>query len=785
MIKRGLYYTIFLLFVGILVADVVLCQTYTDSLTSELNTQRGVNRINTLNLLALELAQDEPKSAYDFAMEANSLSKQNHNLPGESFAKRNLGDICYYKNDYTTAQIFYDSALVIDKSIDNHLGIANDLYYMAIVFEYQNKYDEALKHYKHAQKLYDSIGESRNSSTVLYGIGYLYDHLGENIKALKYYKQAAKISDSLMDTEDAAAILNSIGLLYYSWGDYETAASNYQQSLLMMEEAGNKSGMAQALNNLGILYHDWGQKEQALDCYMTSLQLEKEMGNEAGMAASYNNIGIIYAEFKNHRKALDYYNKALQIDEKFEEESGVATSLNNIGELHFELGDQKQAIEMLKQALAIEKKLENPENMAGNYNTLGDFYHKMGEQKTALYYNDSSFQLAQSINSFDILMNNYQLYYQIYKSMDLYKDALEYHEKYRVLHDSLFNKKALQQISVIQSKYEVEQYDKEIELLNSKNQLQSLELENKQMILRRQIVIMYASLSGFTILLFFVLIFYFQIRQKKKAYSLLNKQNKEIIEKRGEIIKAKEKAEESDRIKSSFLANISHELRTPLNGILGFSEILQNELADPMHKEMSEVIQFSGMRLLDTLNSIIDISIIENNRLELYLKRFNLVDLITEKVSIHKVIANNKNLEIVQHCQADQIIIRSDPKLLSNTINNLIDNAVKYTKDGVVTVEAGIDDECKTPTAWIKVSDTGIGIPENRIDHIFDRFTQVSEGQTREYEGTGLGLTICRKYVELLQGTISVVSELDKGSQFLIRLPVSINVSGFQNNPHE
>jgi signal transduction histidine kinase/predicted negative regulator of RcsB-dependent stress response len=766
-------------------ANGVFCQTPHDSLRSVLHNLTGPDRIHTLNLLSQEYIEEDPEIALAYAIEADSLSMLYNDLPGHALANKNLGDIRFNNNDFVAAIAHYDIVRSVDTQAKNYIAVADDLYLIAIAYEQLNNYEKALSYYKKAFKVCDSIGEYSIASTLLYNIGYLYDNIGEKIKALEYYRQSLKISESLNDHEEVAATLNAIGLLYYSWGDYEPALNNYQQSLTMMEKAGNKSGMAQALNNLGILFYDWGQKEQALNYYLTSLKLEEEAGNKAGLAGSYNNIGIVYVDLKNHNKALEYYQKALQIDKEFDNELGIATCLNNLGDLYFEMGDQQQAIEMLNQALTIERKIGNPENIANNYNTLGGFYHKMGKQKMAQFYIDSSYQLINTITSPELLLNNYLLSCQIYESLGSYKHALEYHKKYHDLHDSLFSKNTMERISVIRSKYEVDRHEKEIELLSSKNQLQVLELENKQMILHRQRVIMYFSFSGFIIILFFALLFYYQYSQKKKAYLLLDKKNKEILEKRNEIIKAKERAEESDKLKSTFLSNISHELRTPLNGILGFAEILQKEITDPVYKEMSEIIHVSGMRLLDTLNSIIDLSVIENNKLELYITSFNLIDLIREKALLYKVIASNKNLEIIKACQYDQILVHSDPKILANILNNLIDNAVKYTKEGRITVEAGIDDEQQKPVVWVRVEDTGIGIPESRLDHIFDRFTQVSEGQGREFEGAGLGLTICKKYIEILHGDISVTSELGRGSQFSIRFPASINISNLDDNPDE
>jgi len=782
MIKLGVYHSLIFILLGILLHSKLFCQVNTDSLISKLNELSGEDRLSALNLLASATAEENPAKALVYAFEADSLAKIFKNPYDQAYAKRNLGDISYFSDNFEAAINYYSLSHALHMQEGYLIDAADDLYYIALSYDDLNNYNEALLYYKRALKVYDSIGEVDFSPDVLYNIGYLYDVRGEKIKALNYYKRSARISDSLKKYVDMAATLNTIGLLYYSWGDYKTALKYYEQSFSVMEEEGNKSGMAHTLNNLGILYYDWGQEEQALNSYLMSLRLEKEIGNEAGLSASYNNIGIIYADLGEYDQALKYYQNALAIDKKYNDQAGVAACLNNLGELYFELGDKQRAIKTLMQSLAIERNLGIPENLSNAYNTLAELFHKMGEQELALLYNDSSYNLVKPIESPDMLKNNYLLYSQIYESLGSNKEALNYHKKYHALRDSLFSQSALQQISIIQSKHAVDQQEKEIELLNSKNQLQALELENKHMVMQRQKVIIHVAISSFVVLLFFASLFYYQFRQKKKAYSLLDIKNKELLQKRNEIFMAKEKAEESDRIKSSFLANISHELRTPLNGILGFADILQNELPEPMHKEMAEVIHFSGMRLLDTLNSIIDLSIIENNKMELYITRFDLVELIKEKVALFNVIANNKNLEVVQHCQVDKINIHCDPKLLTNTLNNLIDNAVKYTRDGVITIEAGVDDESDRPMVWIKVSDTGIGIPENRLNHIFDRFTQVSEGQTREFEGTGLGLTISKKYIELLQGTISVTSEPGKGSQFLIRLPVSIDVAQLQDN---
>jgi len=239
-----------------------------------------------------------------------------------------------------------------------------------------------------------------------------------------------------------------------------------------------------------------------------------------------------------------------------------------------------------------------------------------------------------------------------------------------------------------------------------------------------------------------------------------------------ELIAAKEKAEEMNRLKSSFLANMSHELRTPLVGILGYSEILSEEIKEPDHSKMVKDIANSGKRLLETLNSILDLSRIEANKFEIQPTSFNLVKLVQEEIELYKGIAQVKNIALNVRMSHHELIVNSDRKILQNTISHLINNAVKFTAVGEVTISLKIENN-GNDYAVIKVSDTGIGIPEDSQNLIFEEFRQASEGLSRRYEGSGLGLTITKKYVQLLQGTISVKSKPGVGSEFSVKIPIN------------
>ncbi len=235
------------------------------------------------------------------------------------------------------------------------------------------------------------------------------------------------------------------------------------------------------------------------------------------------------------------------------------------------------------------------------------------------------------------------------------------------------------------------------------------------------------------------------------------------------ILKAKEKAEEASRLKSNFLSNMSHELRTPLIGILGYSEIMMNELANSNYGEMASTIYQSGSRLLETLNMILTLSKVESEKVNLNLTDVSLTDLVDEVRILFDSVARKKGIELKSSYPKEGLSIKSDPKILREILNNLVNNAVKYTEKGSVLIEAKINE--LTGELMIRVKDSGIGIPKDKLDVIFEEFRQASEGLARNFEGTGLGLSITKKFVQLLGGKIFVESQVGIGSVFTVVLP--------------
>jgi signal transduction histidine kinase/ActR/RegA family two-component response regulator len=261
------------------------------------------------------------------------------------------------------------------------------------------------------------------------------------------------------------------------------------------------------------------------------------------------------------------------------------------------------------------------------------------------------------------------------------------------------------------------------------------------------------------------------LKKQNLEYASLN-QEYEIQNKNLKI--SKEKAEQSDRLKSAFLANMSHEIRTPMNGILGFSELLKKpNLTGKQQQQYVEIIAKSGVRMLNILNDIIDISKIESGLMEVDIKEFDVNEKMECLYNLFKPEAEGKNLDfsVKKGLSSDEVIIHTDRLKVSCILSNLVKNAIKYCDKG--SVEVGYERKGNYLEFYVK--DTGIGIPIERQKAIFKRFIQADIQDREARQGAGLGLSIAKAYVKLLGGKIWVESQPEKGSTFYFTLPIVAN----------
>lgn len=271
---------------------------------------------------------------------------------------------------------------------------------------------------------------------------------------------------------------------------------------------------------------------------------------------------------------------------------------------------------------------------------------------------------------------------------------------------------------------------------------------------------------------------------KTTNYLLIKEDITKRKEAEGELQLAKKRAEEMNKLKSIFLANMSHELRTPMVAILGYSDVLRKELENPNLLEMSQEIYDSSRRLMNTLNLLLDLSRIEANKAVINYAEIDVSAIAAEEFGVYQSMAKNKNLQFETDLPDEPIVTLLDERMLRQIVNNLTSNAVKFTNKGNVRLTVKKELRVEKENIIIQISDTGIGIPKSSQKIIFEAFRQISEGFNRDFEGAGLGLTITKKFVEMLNGEIEIESELGRGATFTIKFPIvsKTDVKMFNSN---
>ncbi len=269
------------------------------------------------------------------------------------------------------------------------------------------------------------------------------------------------------------------------------------------------------------------------------------------------------------------------------------------------------------------------------------------------------------------------------------------------------------------------------------------------------------------------------ISERRAAEGKLMEYSDSLELQKQELEIAKNKAEESTRLKSDFLANMSHEIRTPMNAIIGFADLLTEANLKDQERDYLETIQESGGILLELINNILDLSKIENEKIELEALPFNLMESVDGAIKIASVKIGEKPVSFHRLCAVrNPGIVLGDPVRVQQILLNLMSNAVKFTDDGVIEVRVyGKVEEKGEDGIWnlsVEVRDTGIGIPQDKLDLIFESFTQSDSSTTRKYEGTGLGLPISKRLAQLMGGDIEVESEIGIGSCFRLHLPMNM-----------
>ncbi len=646
--------------------------------------------------------------------------------------------------------------------------------------------DSALKYGEIAKRVAMETGDSLRLATSYKNIGniyYLKNHLDT---AIKYFEQALEIYEQNNDTLGLAKIYNNLGVVNRVKGNYLETLKYYQKSLEKRKILGDDEGMGKTYNNIGNLYFVLEDLDLALEYYQKSLETRKKYNDQLGIGGCYNNMGLIHIEKAQYDSAILMLQQALSIYKAYNDRQGIANCHSSIGLAYMNLNQYKVASKYFVRALNVYENLGSKLNIARTLIEIAETYNKQTHYDKAIELAGRGLEIARKAQLTGQAKNAYEQLATAYEGQNKPTKALQYYKKFIETKDSLFSIEKMREIESIEKKYQIENQRLQIENLENDNKLKHVKLKQ----IRSQQIF---TIIAFLIALGFILFLLVTRKKLKNKNITIFEQNKEITKQKNmlenhrnhleEIVQertkdlrhAKEKAEESDRLKSAFLANMSHEIRTPMNAIVGFTELLNyTSPAEEEEKTYRKLIEQNSNLLLHLIDDIIDIAKIEAGELKVQLKKTNIAEILESTI---KVFNNRKEQLEKDHIsitksfdkKLDNPVLKTDPFRLQQIISNLLDNALKFTEAG--SVEVGYFYDEKEQNLVLYVKDSGIGMTHEQKALIFDRFGKIEERTKKLYRGAGLGLAISKNLTEMLGGNIWVKSELDKGSTFYISIP--------------
>ena len=536
----------------------------------------------------------------------------------------------------------------------------------------------------------------------------------------------------------------------------------YSQQLLEYALKRNNYDMAAASYNIiGLNFEEFGDLKKSIQYYNSGVSYAQLAKNDTIENYLYNNIGnLYYFRLKDSKKGLYYYQKSYELSKRLDAPRDIAFAEINLADVYLELNEFDKGKYYLQ---LVEKKMSPDDYEMGMsyYSLMGYYYEMQGDfvnaEKNYLKC-ISDFQHQEFEYHKSHQMDIYAMIYAFYKKNKKTEQALYYLEKHDQLQDELFSKERNIEIKMAGGDIEALEYKYKVQQIETEKRIQEQKMKASSRF--NKVVLWFL---GFVIV-FLIFIF--------KGFVNYRNLSKKLSDYNFQLQVAREKSEEATRLKTQFLSNVSHELRTPLYGVIGMAEILESEHKEIKKSPYFNALKFSSHYLLTLINDVLNVYKIEDNDIEFNYENINVREEIGHiKESMNVIAKSNKNEIIVSIADDVPQYIKTDLTRFSQILINLASNSLKFTKKGKVTISLSLDKVNDNSFLKLEVLDTGIGIPEEYIDKIFEKFVQVDVNLQEQYKGTGLGLSIVKRLVELFKGSISVESKINEGSKFTVMFP--------------
>ncbi len=676
-----------------------------------------------------------------------------------------------YEAGSTDSAMYYaNMALSLSQQAGYNKGVAKAYYQMGNIYYGNNNYPLVIEYRKKVIKIDEELGDKKGAGKCYLWIGLIYDIQGNYPDALKNMGTALELYKEARDSVDIADCYSTIGRNYEERNNYPEALTNFLLALKISESLSDKSEkmefhnmqtISHSYGDIARIYEKQGNYAAALRSEFTGLKISGE-NNESDMnkVFFYNDIAHTYQLQGNYTEALNYALRSLDIQKRFTQSNySIIRTYAAIGNIYLSQANYPEALKNFLTSLKIAEDAGDKGSAAYLYINVSTAYEKLGNMRQALIYGTKGLSLVLAEGETDHIKEAYKELAVINAKMNNYKAAYANEVLFKQYYDSVFNKENDRKLTSSQMQYDFDKKEDSIKAETvKKDALAQKEIRNQKNI-RNSLIGGLLLVLGFAAFVFRSL----RISRKQKIAIAAEKENADI---------QRVRAENSERVKQQFLANMSHEIRTPMNAVSGMTDLLIAKQPRPDQFNYLKVISKSSEMLLHIINDILDLSKIEVGKMELENIDFSLAETIAQVRDTLAFRAEEKGIQLITTID-DKIkdTLLGDPYRLNQILVNLGGNAIKFTHKGSVEIKVSrVHEEAGIEQLKFAVIDTGIGIPADKLQNLFESFKQVNRSDTRKYGGTGLGLSISRQLVELQGGSITVESKEGSGTTFSFAL---------------
>lgn len=576
---------------------------------------------------------------------------------------------------------------------------------------------------------------------------------------IRFASKGAELASMINDDRQLALSLRYQGNGFRSKGRLSEAIKLYLASALHYSKADLELGVAVVYLDLGDLYSIQNNFKNSADYYKKSIEIFRKKSDSIRLASALLNKGELFRVNNNLDSANLLFKEAEIIFRKVDYPSRVAYALGNIGLVDAEKGKFEQAEKNLNEAISVLSKLKDYDPVAVYQICLADIYHQRGNTLKALDYALSALKIGQEEGLKEQIRDASLKLSEFYQKQDNYRKAYGFQSQYITYRDSINNEETIRKMADLRTEYEVSQKQAEVDLKQTEVDLLNEQARNNQIVLWSVIVILVLVLC----LTYALLKVY---RVKVRAVRIVRQRRRIIAAQRDQL-------EDVNRTKDKFFSIISHDIRGPISNFQGVSQLIhllvESKDYDALLK-LGTMLDTSTKEVSSLLDNLLEWAMSQQGRMPYKPEKIKLHQLCDSNLSIMENLATAKQIQLTKKVK-EKITIEADKNSVSTIIRNLLSNAIKFTPEGgKVKLTLGHD----LNMAVITVKDSGIGIPKEKMSHLFDFKGERSRWGTGGEKGVGLGLTLIHEFVELNNGKIEVDSEEGKGTTFKVCLPLII-----------